>query len=566
MDTELFKNVTLEADKIIEKDISPTSGLLAQSKELRNQFDDFKVKVLIVGPFSAGKTALLNRFLNVDTFAEDITPETAIATEIRYGTEEKVDMVKTDGTVETCDILDVDEHDPRNYKKYSYFLHNDMLKNFPEYILVDMPGFGSGVEAHNKALAQYLDEGTAYIMVINCEDGCVTQNAEEFLEEIRNYSRYIRFVITKCDKKTSDGVEEVKEQVCKDLQSILGENVEVITTSAVNDENLMTKMKGIMDSLEPQELFNDNFREPVEAYLDKAISGIEIIQNSLDLDTNTIDQKIEKRQRELNSLTWQLERKQKQIESSFAKNACIEVISEVRTALENNVSSLAGIAVSGNGQAFQQRVLSIIRPAIMNATKNKVQGMAEDILGELEFNVADMGLQPDGKGTIDEAQEHAKEFVDALKELPVEKMVRSFTKNKKIIQTAAVVASILTDVIAPVLELVIVLLPDIISFVLKSLQMTRIRESIERDVIPQICDQLEGPVTEAMKTIENDVLDNLKKEFEESMNTQIEGLQALRTEKEKRQADYNEKSCQLEADKNRLFELRNQILNAAHEG
>lgn len=561
MDTELFKNVTLEADKIIEKDISTTSGLLAQSEELRKQFDDFKVKVLIVGPFSAGKTALLNRFLNVDTFVENITPETAIATEIAFGTEEKVKMVKTDGSVENCSILDVDSHDPRNYKKYCYFLRNDMLRDLPDYILVDMPGFDSGVEAHNKALMQYLDEGAAYIMVINCESGCVTQSAAEFLQEIQNYSRHIRFVLTKCDKRTPEDVNDVKVQIEQDLESILGEKVEVLTTSAVNDEELPEKMKGIVDSLVPQELFEGKFKDPVAAYLDRAINGIKIVQSSLNLDTKAIDREIENSQKGLESLKQQLERKRRQVQSSFAKNARTAVISEVRGALENNASSLARAAASGNGEEFQRKVLSIIRPAMMNATKDKVQDMADDILGQLELDVVGSELKPGSLETIGDMQHQAEDFVSALKNLPVEKMVKEFSKSKALYKVIATTAAVLTNVIAPVLELVIIFLPDILSAFFKSRQMAQIEESVENEIIPKICHQLEGPVLEAMETVESDVLENLEKEFEGSMNTQIEGLRALQAKKEKEQADYNEKSSLLEKDIDRLVGLKNQILN-----
>ena len=65
--------------------------------------DEFHVVTPVVGKFSAGKSSLLNALLGKSRLGKDylhtqITPETAVPTEIRYGSEERIILHRKDGT------------------------------------------------------------------------------------------------------------------------------------------------------------------------------------------------------------------------------------------------------------------------------------------------------------------------------------------------------------------------------------------------------------------------------------------------------------------------------------
>ena len=59
-------------------------------KNVLSKFDDFQVTTPIVGKFSTGKSSLVNALLGKNYLAVDLTPETAVPTEIIYDSEEKI--------------------------------------------------------------------------------------------------------------------------------------------------------------------------------------------------------------------------------------------------------------------------------------------------------------------------------------------------------------------------------------------------------------------------------------------------------------------------------------------
>lgn len=68
------------------------------SEELR---DHFEIKLLVVGHFSAGKSALLNALLQRPAFLKEAQqPQTALATELVYDTTEQAFAYRKDGSCE----------------------------------------------------------------------------------------------------------------------------------------------------------------------------------------------------------------------------------------------------------------------------------------------------------------------------------------------------------------------------------------------------------------------------------------------------------------------------------
>ena len=69
------------------------------------------------------------------------------------------------------------------------FINAENLKDVGNAIIVDMPGFNSGIANHNKAILRYAGMGNSYILVIDCEEGAIKQNISDFIKEIKNYER-----------------------------------------------------------------------------------------------------------------------------------------------------------------------------------------------------------------------------------------------------------------------------------------------------------------------------------------------------------------------------------------
>ncbi len=97
-------------DDILDKakSISENYSLLQLSEKVnitKKELHDFDIKVLFVGHFSAGKSALLNGLLErPDFLTEDQLPQTAVAAELHWSEQEFMKLFLEDGTAQTCNV------------------------------------------------------------------------------------------------------------------------------------------------------------------------------------------------------------------------------------------------------------------------------------------------------------------------------------------------------------------------------------------------------------------------------------------------------------------------------
>lgn len=157
------------------------------SEELR---DHFEIKLLVVGHFSAGKSALLNALLQRPAFLKEAQqPQTALATELVYDTTEQAFAYRKDGS---CEELQAGkEYLPEEYSHLEYHVNAPALARIADYTIVDTPGFDSGIEAHAQALSNYIGVGSAYLVVVDQEKGGLDETTLQFIREISHYSNQI---------------------------------------------------------------------------------------------------------------------------------------------------------------------------------------------------------------------------------------------------------------------------------------------------------------------------------------------------------------------------------------
>ncbi len=78
-------------------------------ERLKQELAEAELIVPVVGAFSAGKSTLINSFLGAGPLSVGITPETALATELRHSASEYVEGIRADGEVDRFDIGEIAE-------------------------------------------------------------------------------------------------------------------------------------------------------------------------------------------------------------------------------------------------------------------------------------------------------------------------------------------------------------------------------------------------------------------------------------------------------------------------
>lgn len=294
-----FQDALLRAEELT-KDLLSENGResFAKDKQLFDaQLERSKyIKVPIVGVFSAGKSTLLNAFtqrpgmLPVDTL-----PETAVAYELYYDTNERVELYREEKLQQTCELSAIKTLATQPGDVAKVYCTSAVVKSLQDrgVILVDMPGIGSGIEQHEAAVANYIDEGTAFVLMVDAEHGTLRADSLEFLAALKAFELYPAVFLTKADKKPAKEVEEIKDVVTYQLKKISEQAPTVGVLSAVDgnfqafhdyvfslDADAMVhqkfgeKLKAVLDKVKGDLAMNVDLREKNIAEVDKAIAEI----------------------------------------------------------------------------------------------------------------------------------------------------------------------------------------------------------------------------------------------------------------------------------------------------
>lgn len=78
----------------------PDNGL----SDIQSQIEHAELIAPVVGGFSAGKSTLINSFLGTEILPTAVTPETALATELRYSETDYIEAVTASGGIERHEI------------------------------------------------------------------------------------------------------------------------------------------------------------------------------------------------------------------------------------------------------------------------------------------------------------------------------------------------------------------------------------------------------------------------------------------------------------------------------
>lgn len=332
---------------------------------------DFKVTVPLVGTFSTGKTSLINELIGYEVLSTDITPETAVPAELTYGKENVVYCMKN-GT-QRNDILNTTGRQiiPNDAVLLKISMENSFFEQIPDIRLVDMPGFDSGIEIHNRAINDYLPKSLAYIIAVAADEGTVRASVLNFLTELQLNDMPVYIVITKSDKcyedEMSQSVLHIKQLI---EQKMHISNLKVAVTSAADGETL--QMQEILQEIQTksEEIFKTHYKKKLQryvsglkSYLSKQITVPDTNLIQVQEDKKLLEEKISDMQKELMD---EKNRFAEQVE------CCID---NIRSKVESELRSSSGVLenILLQGGSIQEKVNFLVRNAITAGIREQLE-------------------------------------------------------------------------------------------------------------------------------------------------------------------------------------------------
>lgn len=528
-------------DEIIEKmkviyTHYPKCDFEASLNQLTNLQNSFDIKLVLVGHFSAGKSALLNALIGKTEFLKEAQePQTAIATELIYDENESAFAYNVNGNKETINTRK--EYAPNQYNHLEYRLNVSALKKINDFTIVDTPGFDAGIEAHARALANYIGRGSAYLVVIDQEKGGIDETTLEFLQELSNYSSQVAVLINKCDKITEEVAESIAESARCTLAAY-GLPYKVYTVSKL-DADISNKLISIILSFNAQAAFDKVMMKHIKAELLSTEKVLLATKKQIFLDTFDLDSDITRYSRLEEQLEGAFERKREEAKEEL-DNIVQEITNNIRSSLIAHADAVAEALLSGNQVAAEAIIVETIRPIMLATMQDISIRQIDNVTDALDFS----GLTSDSE-RIDFTN-IAVSLADSLKDL-IERgffdtrTAENIDKKKSVYRGLMGIAAIATDVVAPWLEVVVILLPDIINF-FRGMFCESDNELAKRrfinNLVPQIINRSYPQIRQNVETTTRVILDEYEKLLTEKITSIKNNIAEAQNKKKQKIEDF----------------------------
>lgn len=222
------------AEIVKERAVEYGDEVLSNLDALKQNIETYVFKIYLVGPFSCGKSSLLNRWLGIDVLSTGLTPETAVSTELCYGETERMELY----TLARPDIVDetlyglteenmVRVRERANRQEISnvvLHVNHARLKDYRDLCLVDMPGLSSNNPAHDAALKRFVQEPQR-VGIFCCQMGHFDDICLNFVKLLSNFGK-VKILLTHADTKPQSEHEECIAHVCGQIYEKIGREVE----------------------------------------------------------------------------------------------------------------------------------------------------------------------------------------------------------------------------------------------------------------------------------------------------------------------------------------------------
>lgn len=383
-------------EKISDDHDYPTNAL----QRIRKEVSTLKICTPMVGIFSSGKSSLLNELLgyNEIILPVDIRPETAVPTELEYveSRPEQATISYYEGADET---LSLDEFrstrlDANQVRKVHIALNNSALAKIPDLLLVDMPGFESGFEAHNRAIDGYVENSMAYLITFAADSGMVLSNSlKGIIRELCQYDTPLIAVITKMDKVDDENeYKKLEERLKESLQQCVGgRSLEWCRTTSRDGK--IEQFEAQLNRLQA-EANHLRLRHTCKMLL-PVCNGLQTHLSSLQKKASLSDSELrvesEKLTRQISDHEIGLQKSEEEFRSKLPE--CIaNIAGEVQQALNGAETGLVAMAMNRQTDGINDQVNAIVRSATVNGVQKYYVPLIEKYIRGIAAADVDMDL------------------------------------------------------------------------------------------------------------------------------------------------------------------------------
>lgn len=509
-------NNIIKFNTAIDK-ITEVAPLLIEDarKELKEKSDIFLqelqesryIKVPLVGTFSAGKSSLLNVFtqkpgmLPVDTL-----PETAVAYELYYGETECIDLFRNGNKIDTKPLSDIKLFDTKPGDIAKVYCKSEPIKKLQErgIILVDMPGIGSGIERHDAAIFNYINSGTAFILIVDAEQGSLRGNTLVFMNELSQYNMYPAVLVSKIDKKPEKDVKDIVEYIQYQMTKLGNTTPYISTVCAVN--NNLEGLDKYLDQLDADKLVAEKFGKKLNVIIDSVINQIKLRIDLRSRDIVNIEEKIKDIDKEITNVKTELPSKNNNTETP--EKSTDDILENVKLALEAKATDIAQMIIDKEDQeTIKSKILSIVRTEIISSIKEENEQYSAALNETIQESIEKLSTIDIDSDFIDDYSEIISLVCDYINNL-------FYGKGN----------------IATIINIVLPFIPNVINWLFGKSQ-EEILEEVRNKVIDVCANQITTGLKPTMLKIITENQNNIQKKMQDELVSRMEKMKDALREK-----------------------------------
>ena len=226
----------------------------AQLNQMRDALfhADHPYMMVFVGPFSSGKSSLINALMGkADLMPVGVTPTTDHISILRWG--EEPDRITSGTEVE------------------SIFYPSALLRKVS---FVDTPGLESIFQKHEETTRNFLHRSDVVFMVMLATQAMTARNLE-YLQRLKEYGTKVIILINQVDLLTSEEAETVYEYVRTEARSRLGVEPDVWMVSA--RKGMQAQRDGALD----EALWHESGLDKIVNFVDQQLSDVDRMRQKL---------------------------------------------------------------------------------------------------------------------------------------------------------------------------------------------------------------------------------------------------------------------------------------------
>ena len=491
------------------------------AEHLQAAVEQMTLPIPVVGEFSAGKSTLLNKFIGKNVLKVNIQPETAVASELYYSVTEYAEGVNRDGSTVRLGRVDEANQSLANFMCVRRYINSENLQRLQPLVLVDMPGFASPLDHHNKAIINYLEKGVHYIVLTPVDSGTITASMGRELQNIQSFNKDFTCFVTKTDLRSNEETDAVVQQLESGIFSCTGMQKNVSRLNH-NDTACFSTM---ITALNPDELFSNVFIESVKNLLYEIKCSINVRLAALQKDAQQNAQAIEKLKEALRKIERRRDALIAEKQSANYREEADRIANAVGNELHRNMEALVEIGATGGSAALNDEINSIVQNIVITQINEIIGKINSDFSATLSkelqaFDKLFAGLN--AAGIIERLQENAGNWYDSKRTC-----INAYIQERKSNAAGNLVykgitgaLALTTSIIAPVVELIIMTLPEIIGFITDLIRKKKVREDIRSlltEKVPEIKRSIRTKVMASLTEQTQTLVQTVSAHFEEML-------------------------------------------------